>query len=221
MNTPLKTRMRIKFAKGEQIKYVAHLDLLRAWERILRRAGIPLAYSQGFSPHPRLTLAMPSPVGCTGAQEELDVILNEPLAGQELVARLEPTLPPGIAVLSAEPVPLNAPARPSLIRGADYQVTLVDIPCIEVERRVAALLPCETVEVTFRRERFNLRPLIDHLEAHSDGDAVLLAMRLLRGERGRIGRPDVVLEALDLSEHGRHIHRTRIVFDEDLNTPRS
>ena len=51
-------RMRIRFSVGETIKYISHLDLLRAWERILRRAGVPLAYSKGFNPHPRIVIAM-------------------------------------------------------------------------------------------------------------------------------------------------------------------
>ncbi|MBN1579198.1 MAG: DUF2344 domain-containing protein [Anaerolineae bacterium] len=215
MNEQPKHRARMTFAKGNEIRYVAHLDLLRAWERILRRAGIPLAYSHGFSPHPRITLAMPSPVGCTGANEELDVILDEPMSDQEVITRLQPALPLGIKVLAVTTIPLKAPARPSLIHGADYQVTLVDIPCAEVKRRVDELLQRDAVEVEFRRKRFDLRPLIDNLGAQCSDDAVLLTMQLLRDNQGRIGRPDVVLEALGLSEHARHIHRTRIVFDPE------
>lgn len=217
MSEQTKYRKRITFAKKTGIKYVAHLDLLRAWERILRRAQVPLAYSQGFNPHPRLTLAMPSPVGCTGASEELDILLNEPMPDQEICTRLANTLPPGITVQAVQTVPLKAPARPSLIRRADYEVTLVDTPYKEVDRRIDTLLKRDTVEVEFRRKRFDLRPLIDSLEAQDNQETVLLTMRLLCNAQGRTGRPDVVLEALDLDQHARHIHRSRIVFEPDTS----
>ena len=58
-------RLRIKFSRGEQLKFLSHLDLMRLWERALRRAGINPAYSEGFSPHPRISLAAPLAVGVT------------------------------------------------------------------------------------------------------------------------------------------------------------
>ncbi len=208
-------RLRITFEKGEPIKYVAHLDLLRAWERILRRARAPLAYSQGFNPHPKITIAMPSPVGCTGAQEELDIILDEPLAAPELQARLEQTLPPGIAIVSIAAVPLRAPARPSMIRRADYWVTLRGISRPALRQRVDKLVHQTHVEIEFRRKRFDLRPLIEALTIRSINDIMILEMRLLRNAQGRLGRPDAVLAALDLGEFAQHIHRTQIIFETD------
>jgi radical SAM-linked protein len=212
-------RTRITFRKGEPLKYISHLDLLRAWERILRRAGVPLAYSQGFSPHPRITIAMPLPVGCTGGREEVDVLTTEPLCGEEMIALLEPALPTGIKVVSAAPVPLRAPARPALIRRADYEVALAGVSTAEVARRVEDLLTRDAVEVTFRRKTYDLRPLIASLRVRPAGEATTVGgtttvvdMALLRDAGGRIGRPDVVLEALGLSAYARRIHRTRIVF---------
>ena len=216
----LPRRVRIVFRKGETVKYISNLDLLRAWERILRRAGVPLAYSQGYSPHPRITIAMPLPVGCTGEREEVDVLTTEPLCGEEMIALLEPALPTGIQVVSAAPVPLRAPARPALIRRADYEVALAGVSAAEVARRVEDLLARDAVEATFRRKTYDLRPLIDSLRvrpaggaAAAGGTTAIVDMALLRDARGRIGRPDVVLEALGLSAHSRRIHRTRILFE--------
>ena len=95
----LPRRVRIVFRKGEVVKYISNLDLLRAWERILRRARLPLAYTHGFSPHPRITIAMPLAVGCSGENEVLDVLLDREdedapdLAGRVQKA-LEPAMPP-------------------------------------------------------------------------------------------------------------------------------
>jgi hypothetical protein len=130
-----------------------------------------------------------------------------------MISRLQTALPVGIDLLAVEPVPLRAPARPSLIRCAHYQITLVDTSFADVKHRVSQLLQCGTFKVEFRRKKFDLRPLIGQLDVQRSNDTVLLTMQLLRNAQGRIGRPDVVLEALGLSEHARRIHRTHIVFD--------
>ena len=69
-------RIRIKFNRGEEIKFISHLDITRLWERALRRAGVPLAYSQGFSPHPQLSFAVPLAVGMTSEAELLDIFFT-------------------------------------------------------------------------------------------------------------------------------------------------
>ena len=205
-------RMRIVFGKGEAVKYISHLDMLRAWERILRRAALPLAYSQGFNPHPRITIAMPSPVGCTGEGEVIDVVLYEPCAPEQISSSLEPVLPVGISVATIQEVPLKAPALPSLISGAVYHVTLADVSTAEAQRRVDGLLCQPTVQVEFRRKVFDLRPLIGSLALRRQGESTILKAALLRTPNGRIGRPDVLLQALGLKAYARGIHRARIVF---------
>ena len=205
-------RMRITFRKESPIKYISHLDLLRTWERILRRAAVPLAYSQGFNPHPKIIIAMPLAVGCTGEREVVDVVLEEPLPEADLLASLEPALPLGLSVVSAAQVPLRAPALPSLISRAIYEITLPDVSMKEVEQRVSALLARESAEIEFRRKRFDFRPLIGSLAPRKHGDAVVIVASLLRDERGRIGRPDVLLVALGLDTCVREIHRKQIVF---------
>ncbi|MBN1936276.1 MAG: DUF2344 domain-containing protein [Anaerolineae bacterium] len=205
-------RMRIVFSKGEPVKYVGHLDLMRAWERMLRRARVPLAYSQGFNPHPRMTLAMPLPVGCTGEREELDILLTEPWAMEALLDCLRPAMPPGLEVIKACTVDLRAPARPSCIQRADYRVTLDGVSVDEVRRVVDGLLGQTAVEVEFRRKGYDLRPLIGGLAVDIQDDIVLLDMALLCDAQGRSGRPDVVVDALGLSEYLRSMHRRQIVF---------
>ena len=206
-------RVRILFRVGEAVKYISHLDLLRAWERILRRAGLPLAYSHGFNPHPRIVIAMPLPVGCTGEREVVDVFLDEPLTPAALISALEPALPAGISVVSVEEVPLKSAALPSLISHAIYQIVLDGIALAEVERRIAELWAQETLEVVFRRRTFDLRPLIGALRVRCEGDVAIIEATLLRSESGRIGRPDVLLEALGLRERARHVRRMQIAFE--------
>jgi len=214
MNQHNSFRMRIAFRKESPIKYISHLDLLRAWERALRRAEVPLAYSQGFNPHPKITIAMPLAVGCTGAREIVDVVLDEPLSGADLLASLEPVLPAGLSVVRATEVPLQGPALPSLISGAVYEIALSDVSAQEVEQRVSDLMRQESAPIEFRRKRFDFRPLIDALSVREESDTVVLLASLLRDEKGRIGRPDALLVALGLTATVRRLHRRQIIFAE-------
>jgi radical SAM-linked protein len=206
-------RIRITFREGGAIKYISHLDLLRAWERILRRAGLPVAYSQGFSPHPRIVIAMPLPVGCTGEREVIDVLLEAPVPAEEVAASLCGTLPRGIEVVGVEEVPLKGPALPSLIRKTVYRIALSGVPAAEVAERVRELMARDHLEVTFRRKRVDIRALLEALSWRVEGDQVLLEATLLRDAKGRIGRPDVLLQALGLDAHGARMHRVQIEFE--------
>jgi radical SAM-linked protein len=206
-------RFRIWFRKGEAVKYISHLDLLRAWERILRRAELPLAYSHGFNPHPQIVIAMPLLVGCTGSNEAVDVILTQDLEAACVELALGPALPDGISVKALERVALDAPAMPSLVQHAIYWIRFRDIPLEEVARRVDTWMAQEQVMVHFRRKTFDLRPLVGSLEVIEDKGDVVLKAKLLRNERGRIGRPDVLLDAIDLGDRVKSLDRRRIVFD--------
>jgi hypothetical protein len=115
-------RVRITFAKGPEIRFIGHLDVVRLWERAARRARLPLAYTQGFTPHPRFAFAAPLALGATGEGELLDAYFTETVALDELRARLAAELPPGCAVVDLTPAPLDAPALMSLVRWAEYRV---------------------------------------------------------------------------------------------------
>jgi radical SAM-linked protein len=207
-------RMRVTFGVGQAIKYISHLDLLRSWERAFRRARVPLAYSHGYNPHPRLVIAMPLPVGCTGEREVVDVYLTQATGAPDLLEALAPAMPPGLAAHSAREVPLRGPALPSVIVHAVYRVELVETDLALVRRETAAFLRCERSEVTFRRKTFDLRPLVGSVDVSAEGDTVVLCVTLLRVPSGRIGRPDVFLEELGLAPFARRIHRLEIAFNE-------
>src|SRR5690606_23094332 len=97
-------RLRVTFAKEGPLRFVAHLDMMRTWERAIRRARLPLAYTQGFSPHARIALAAPLPVGVVGRRELLDLWLGEPLPTEEVAERLAAAMPPGLRIVAIEVV---------------------------------------------------------------------------------------------------------------------
>ncbi|MBC7261405.1 MAG: DUF2344 domain-containing protein, partial [Chloroflexi bacterium] len=117
-------RLRITFGKGEEIKYISHLDLMRAWERALRRARIPLAYSQGFNPRPRLFFASALPVGFTSRAEMLDVVLQQRMGLREFASRVREQLPAGLELKSLAEVPVALPALSAQVVAAGYEVVV-------------------------------------------------------------------------------------------------
>ena len=217
----LPRRVRIVFRKGEAAKYISNLDLLRAWERILRRARLPLAYTQGFSPHPRITIAMPLAVGCIGENEVLDVLLrveneDESDLAHTVSLALEPTMPPGISVVSVVEVPRSDPALATHFAHARYQIALTGIERAEIERRIVELMEKDELRIEFRRKTFDLRPLIGCLSlapALADQpETVTLETTLLQNEKGRTGRPDVLVQALELEPFVRRMVRQELAF---------
>jgi len=218
----LPRRVRIVFRKGEVVKYISNLDLLRAWERILRRARLRLAYTQGFNPHPRITIAMPLAVGCSGENEVLDVLLDRededaPDLARRVQDALEPVMPPGISVVSVTEVPRRDPALATQFAHARYRIALRDINRAEVESRVTELLAKSEAPVQFRRKTFDLRPLVGSLTllpgAPEEPGVIYLDAVLLRDERGRTGRPDTLVQALELEPYVRQTVRQELVFE--------
>jgi radical SAM-linked protein len=219
MDVPVRQRWRITFAKEKPLRYISHLDLHRTWERVFRRAGIRVAYSQGFNPQPRIQLASALPLGYVGSAEVMDVILEEAIEAEELVSRLQAVAPVGLRIIAAHPVPLQAPALQTQLCQAEYCVQIsTSLPCEEIARRITGFLSAAhfTQERTRqrRRETIDLRPLVDdlRLERCADGEAVLW-MRLSHSPRGSV-RPETVLEALGLGEALSRIERTRLIWQE-------
>jgi len=206
-------RLRVTFAKTAPVQYCSHLDLARVWERALRRAGLPLVYSRGFNPRPRLQLAAALPLGHTGAAELLDVWLACPVAAAEARARLAGVLPAGLSADLVEEVPLEAPALQALIAAAEYVVTVEwDEPAAHVEARIARLLGLSELPLDQRGRRSDLRPLIEGLWLESAlAGQVRLKMRLA-ARAGATARPEAVLEALGLGKAFARFHRERLVW---------
>ena len=106
-------RLRVTFAKRGPLRWVGHLDMMRTWERTIRRAGLPLSYSKGFSPHAKIALAAPLPVGLEGSREMLDLWLDEDLTLDLVVQQLKAVMPPGLTVSEINEVDDSLPSMQS------------------------------------------------------------------------------------------------------------
>lgn len=212
-------RVRATFAKEGPLRWVAHLDLMRTWERAIRRATLPLSYSQGFSPHAKIALAAPLPVGVEGARELIDLWLDEAWSLDEIAKQLHGAMPPGLTISAIEQVPDDLPSMQSCLHAARYEVAFTP-DAIEVdtlEARIKALLALETLDWEEQRgekvRRYDLRATVLDLSIRQEHGAVLLEMHLSL-EQGRTGRPAQVAKALKLEAEPMRTTRTAIEFAE-------
>lgn len=202
-------RIRITFSKQGALRYTGHLDLHRLWERAARRAELPLAYSQGFHPQPKLNIAAALPLGFSSRCEMLDMRLEHDIALDGLRDRLQETLPTGIQVSSIEVVDERAPALQTQVAAAEYEVTLTEaIDGSDLKRRIDSVMESGSLLRERRGKQYDLRPLIEGLDILPDGK---IFMRLTARE-GATGRPEEVLDVLGIAFEGTRIERTRLVF---------
>ncbi|MDL2258322.1 TIGR03936 family radical SAM-associated protein [Eubacteriales bacterium OttesenSCG-928-K08] len=117
-------RMIANYSKSGALRFTSHLDMQRLMQRALRRAGMPVAYSMGFNPHPQLSFASALALGYTSDAEWVDIKLNEHVEPETFVARMNAALPDGATILSASVAEGRSPALTALIERASYRVDM-------------------------------------------------------------------------------------------------
>jgi radical SAM-linked protein len=207
------TRLRITFAKTASMRYTSHLDLHRTWERTVRRAKLPLAYSQGYNRRPRLQLAMALPLGYTSECELLDAWFETALELPAARSALERAAPPGLQVLSVDEVDLREPPLQTRVWSAVYSVTLLD-PVPDLGSRLAALLGAQSLPRERRGKAYDLRPLVEALSQMTpDEDGRACLHMQLAAREGHTGRPDEVLLALGISAENARVRRAQLILE--------
>lgn len=210
-------RFRVWFRKGERVRYISHLDVLRFWERAIRRAGLPLAYSQGFTPHPRIAFAGPLPLGFVGEAELMDVTLDERVPVSDFRHRVATEATEDLAVVDVKEVPLSASAPQASVAWADYRVDLVDVATSAASEVIAGFLARTdfpwTEEKKEKTRTYNLREVVAALRAEPAEGGTTLTMRLRAGQE-MTGRPEQLLAALFPGAEYGVIVRTAILLDE-------
>jgi len=191
------------YVKDGPARYLSHLDLLRAFERAARRAGLPLAHTQGFNPHPVMAFAAPLPVGVAGEAEFADIELTQPVGPAELAEKLNNNLPEGIRVREARPLPPVYPSLMSLVQKASYTIRAgAERPVgqAEVEAAVGALLSLANIFVERAgkkplKKTVDIRPGIFALSGRVNGGKVVFWAVLRTASEGNV-RVDDLLAAL-------------------------
>ena len=210
------SRYRITFSKTEAMRFTSHLDLHRTLERTMRRANLPLAYSQGFTPRPKLSLASALPLGYTGEAEMADFWLKEEMPLDQIEQTFINSQPPGIELHKVEAVASGAEKLQTSLTKARYTVTL-DGQFPGLEDKIAQLLSAETIlkekVKKGKKKTFDIRPLIFEVKLAPIDEAGNQQLEMtLMAEPSATGRPDHILEELGIDPLSARIHRTELIF---------
>src|SRR5262245_37767165 len=160
---PVVQRIRIRYAKRGRLRFTSHRDFARAFERAVQRAGVPIAYSQGFTPHPKISYAGASPTGVASEAEYLELGLQSPVDPEELRKALDAALSPGLDVLEAV-VAGPGPALADQIDASRWRIELPGLEAAQVSGAVDTFLDAEEVLVERMtkqgRRRFDARAAV-------------------------------------------------------------
>jgi len=242
----VKDKFRLRFTKGRDLRLLSHHDLLRCFERMLRRAALPFHSTQGFHPHPRLVFALSLPLGVVGREEVAELELDEVLPPEAVLDRLRRQAPPGIDILSARRVPLSATAQ---VRSLRYRLPLPPQRVGAVRERAAQLLASAEVwlargkpqpgqvPLTARQPdpdqpgaaRVNVRPFLRDLRVGRPGgeehqtatDALEIDLWLTPAGTARPVELLTLLGLTDLLEAGAVLERTRLELHDESSPPSS
>jgi radical SAM-linked protein len=203
------TRFRIVFHKGPEMRFTSHLDLMRTWERSLRRSQLPLAWSQGHHPHLKMSFGPPLPLGYRSRAEVFDLEFSQP-PRVDLAERLNAVLPEGVRVAAYRPILFKTPSLMSQLEGAHYRVRFT-APFLEeaglapqrlggvLGARVAELLAHDRLIVRRQSEghtrEFDARPSIDRLDPGWEDGAPVLDATVRFTVRAQ-ARPDEIVALL-------------------------
>lgn len=218
----------MQFCKTREGRFLSHLDLMHTWERVIRRSQLPLAYSQGFNPHPKINFASACAVGTTSDGEYMDMELTQELPVEQVEEMLQAVMPPAFRVSAMKVVSGKAPSLMSIIQRARYVLQLELVEEVSQEQLDAAVENFWQQEeiVIYRYKKnskdkkpVNIRPGVYELELTAEGKNALLHIQVQSGNEGNI-RPEEVAYGLmatgmPMVQHVVRIHRQGLyVLDE-------
>jgi radical SAM family uncharacterized protein/radical SAM-linked protein len=196
-------RLRVRWARSGDARFASHLDTGRMWERALRRAGTPVAYTQGFHPHMRLAFGPPLSVGYESEAEYIDVFLSAPVGRVELDV-LRSALPPGVSIREAKTVFSKGPSLTASLNFAEYECGVPDAPG-DLPARAARLIENKDLVVVRTRKgetsSFDVRDRLHGVEVMPlSGGNAMIRCEVLFDETGFLRPTEVLVFGLGLSE---------------------
>lgn len=218
--------VRFKYTRGERVKYISHLDLMKVFERALRRSGIAIAYSKGFNPHPQMVFGLPLSVGVTSQAEYADFQLAEGIEPDEFVHKLNMQLPEGIMIVDAGENDTQTNIMSSIV-SACYDLLVANsrnISVSDAEEIIEGFMKRPEIIVKKKRKKdyidIDIRHMIYSLKIapeKSSQKVKLIEAVLKAGGKANL-KPELLLMALeevgDMPIGHSRIHRTAL-FVED------
>ena len=204
-------RVLLEFTKGRRLRFLSHLDMQRLMQRALRRSGLPVKYSGGYSPHSVMNFASALAVGCASTAEVLDVTMAEDCPLAQIAERLGNALPADMRLTRIARVADKHPAPMGILNWADYDIEIApaDDPAFNQNagKDIAAMLVQAAAEViaapeliALRRTKSgekeeDIRPMIACITADKSGDTTMLHARLAMNEPGTL-KVELVMQVL-------------------------
>ncbi len=217
----LPAKVRIRFRKGGDLRFLSHHDLMRTVERMLRRAEIPFRSTQGFHPKPRLIFALSLPLGVIGVEEVVEVELSQAAPVEEIFASLVAQAPPGLEILSVRDIDVRAGAQ---VWRLCYRVAL-PAEVVETVRQLAAEIlaaaECRIERLRPEVRQIDLRQSLHALRIIEEAGRATLEMELCPTPGGT-ARPDEVLRLLNLEQlidSGAILERSRLELKDEIPPP--
>lgn len=189
-------KYRFKFEKTGKIIYIGHLDMLKLFQRTIKRARIGIDYSKGFNPHQLTTFAIPLSLGVSSTGEYCDIQLTEPMDEAEIMSRLNAVLPLGLKVTSVRRLEEGEKACASVVAAADYIVTLDGLfeNISAVVENILAEKSIEIKRIVKKKEKtVDIRPMIYGLSADNSGEKTVINCRIATGSQGNL-KVDALIE---------------------------
>ena len=202
--------VRVRFTKTGRAKYISHLDLMRTMTRVLRRAQIPLWYTEGFSKHPYITFAAPLSLGYEGLCEYMDFRLEDDMSMQEITDRLNRNMPEGIIVLEAAPARMKV----AKIAASRWQIRMSSSSYDAVQ----ATLNKDVIEVQKRTKKktyktIDIKPFIRDAELSLNGTTCELLVTLPTGSDQAVN-PSLLMQAVFGDEYEADITRLSVLTED-------
>lgn len=194
-------KIRIKFAKTGNMKFIGHLDILRYFQKAMRRADVDIAYSEGFSPHQKMSFAAPLGVGLTSSGEYFDIEVHSTQASKDMIQCINDAMVEGMDVLNYVQLPDDSKNAMSLVAAADYQVSfredyIPEQPIYEQYMEFYNQNQIEILKKTKKSEQLvDIKPLI--LETYFEGNTEehpVIFMKLVTGSANNL-KPELVMQA--------------------------
>ncbi len=185
------SRILLRFSKEGEARFLSHHDLMRLFERALRRADLPVRMTQGFNPHPRMSILLALPLGVEALDEPIELVFEPPVSPEDVAARLSHQMPPGVRIRSAEALPDGLRARPV---GVTYEVEWPGDSAVD-PRAVERLIARDTAPVERTSPKgvrtVDVRPAVVSMALK--GDTLVFELRI---EQTGTPKPTEVLKAL-------------------------
>lgn len=224
-------KIQYQFTRSTPLRFLSHLDQQRLFQRAFRRAEIPVEYSQGFNPHPRMSFALAMSVGLTSDGEYGEVIVSEDIDVETFISRMNQVLPQGLEIIATKICGAGVGSLSAALSKSVYQIRIKVVPGTDLAALAAAIetylaLPQILIQKRNKKGKYvekDIRPFIESIAVFADPetDKVNVTMTLIYIEQQCV-KPEQILESINnqkcaifLIDPTIEVHREKLLITAD------